>query len=259
MNERDLWINRLEDCLAIFADMELAEKRIKESAEDVTFARKMVDAKHHFEFPAKLIVSTIVTGVICFAVGFMFTYLSLIPVYGMEPLYSQRIKLGCTLMIVFSVFVPIIRLLILTPKAVISSKKQYEESKKSWQDSLADCQCAYDAEFNKYKAFMESRRVQSLRALLPPDYCYPQAAQQLHYYFKNGHADTLKEALRLYDSYLHRLRLENAANRRAEAAETTAGLAAEAAENSRIAANKANEAAFWNNYTAYIVSKQLSR
>ena len=255
MDERDIWLEKLDNALTIFSEMELAERCINDSADDLIFARKMANEKHHFRFPGRLLVSTIVTGIICFVVGFIVVYCSLIPVYGIEPQYSERIMTGCTFIIVATLAVPIGRLLLLLPKAYVASKIEHEKFIKVRQEELVKLQNKYDIEFDKYKTFMESGRVKSLRVLLPSDYCYPQAVQQLRYYFKNGHADTIKEALQLYDNYLHRQRLEDAANRRAEAAEAAAHYAAETAESSRITAAKANETAFWSLYNAYLTEK----
>jgi len=50
-----------------------------------------------------------------------------------------------------------------------------------------------------------------LEKYIPEDYRYSTAVQRFCFYFRNYRADTMKEAVNLYEEEMHRLRLENAA------------------------------------------------
>ena len=50
------------------------------------------------------------------------------------------------------------------------------------------------------------------------DYFYIAAMEKFKYFLVNGHADTMKEAVKLYDEYLHREKLEFEATRTADEA-----------------------------------------
>ena len=50
-----------------------------------------------------------------------------------------------------------------------------------------------------------------LERYVPVDYRYSTAVQSICFYFRNMRADTIKEAINLYEEELHRLRLENTA------------------------------------------------
>ena len=65
------------------------------------------------------------------------------------------------------------------------------------------------------------------------------------YYIRNGQADSMKEALREYDQYLHRCRLEYQATRAASATERSASASersASAAERTAAAAERSADA-----------------
>ena len=50
-----------------------------------------------------------------------------------------------------------------------------------------------------------------LEKYVPVDYRYSTAVQSISFYFRNMRADTIKEAINLYEEEMHRLRLENTA------------------------------------------------
>lgn len=74
---------------------------------------------------------------------------------------------------------------------------------------------------------------------VPKDYFYMSALEKFKYYLENGHADNMKEALKLYDEFVHRKKLEKEARRAADNS-------AEAAEYAKITSEKAASAEFWS-------------
>lgn len=87
---------------------------------------------------------------------------------------------------------------------------------------------------------------------IPEDYFYPKAIDKLKYYIRNGHADSIKEALHLYDEFLHREKMEyeaaraaDEARRAADSAEMTAIATAEATEYAKITAEQAERIEYW--------------
>ena len=97
---------------------------------------------------------------------------------------------------------------------------------------------------------------------IPKDYFYPNAVERFIYYFENGHVDTMKEAVKEYDSYMHNCRMEYEASRAADAneraaaaAERTAQAAEETARNTASIRSSVstieqhtNNINFWTNY-----------
>lgn len=111
------------------------------------------------------------------------------------------------------------------------------------------------ADFRQITAVLESDRGIYAKNHIPEDYFYPEAVAMFQYYIRNGQADSMKEALREYDQYLHRCRLEYQATRAASASERSASAAertAAAAERSADASERtaANSAAAANSARA---------
>lgn len=79
---------------------------------------------------------------------------------------------------------------------------------------------------------------------VPKDYFYMTALEKFKFYLENGHADNMKEALKLYDEFVHRKKLEKEARRAADNS-------AEAAEYAKITSEKAASAEFWTLVNAY--------
>lgn len=77
---------------------------------------------------------------------------------------------------------------------------------------------------------MQSEDSIFVQQLIPPDYFYPSAIDQFIYFIRNGHADNMKEAVKEYDEYMHRLTLEYNAELSRESAEKTAAYAKASAE-----------------------------
>lgn len=70
----------------------------------------------------------------------------------------------------------------------------------------------YDEEIEQYKEqYLEyyKKVYPMLSKWLPEDYWYLTAVQSITTYFKNNRADSLKEALNLYEEEMYRLRMEN--------------------------------------------------
>lgn len=93
---------------------------------------------------------------------------------------------------------------------------------------------------------------------IPKDYFYLSAIEKIRSFVKNGRADTMKEALDLYEEYLHREKMEyeakraaDEAQRAADNAEMTAIAAQEATEYAKITAEKAQSMEYLAQMNAY--------
>lgn len=97
---------------------------------------------------------------------------------------------------------------------------------------------------------------QLVKEIIPPDYRKAKIIEKFIFFIKNGHADTIKEAVREYDNYIHNLKLEQSAKRQAEAAEASLAVGQQAAEAAERAAKAAQGAEFWSLYNAYLNEKR---
>lgn len=62
---------------------------------------------------------------------------------------------------------------------------------------------------------------QYVLSYIPKDYFYPAAIERFLFYIRNGHANSMKEAVKEYDQYIHRCKMEYEATRTATATEQT--------------------------------------
>lgn len=76
---------------------------------------------------------------------------------------------------------------------------------------------------------LQSNEGQFALANIPRDYFYPNAVDRFIFYFTNGHVETMKEAVREYDGYMHNCKMEYEAARAADANERAAAAAERAA------------------------------
>ncbi len=102
----------------------------------------------------------------------------------------------------------------------------YSKEYRACQEYVAKMQEKVDDEnsdiFDTIQILMESERGKKALSIIPQDYFYPKAVEMILFYLQNGQADSIKEALKEYDQYLHRCKLEYEAERTANAAERTA-------------------------------------
>lgn len=87
---------------------------------------------------------------------------------------------------------------------------------------------------------------------IPRDYFYFTAMEKMKYFLINGHADSMKEAVKLYDEYLHREKLEYEARRAADMSEMTAAAASEAAEYAKIIKEQNESIEFWTRMNTFV-------
>lgn len=119
-----------------------------------------------------------------------------------------------------------------------------EEEVKEQEKKLATAK----RELATYKSSEEWSKAVSY---IPKDYFYLSAITKMKSFAANGRADTMKEALTLYEEFLHREKMEYEAKRAADNAEMTAVAAAEASEYARITAEKAESIEFLTSINAY--------
>jgi len=98
---------------------------------------------------------------------------------------------------------------------------------------------------NEVYSLLESKEAELVEELIPPDYREAFAVEKFIYFFRNGHVDTMKEAVREYDTYIHNITMEAAAEESSRAAAETALQAAKTAKN-------AEEIQFWTMLNTFI-------
>lgn len=103
------------------------------------------------------------------------------------------------------------------------------------KEKIADLEREKKAVYTQIDQLLATDQGKFAKEFIPENYFYPEAVSMFIFYFRNGQADTMKEALREYDQYIHRCKLEYEAQRTAEATERSARAserAARAAEQS---------------------------
>ena len=118
--------------------------------------------------------------------------------------------------------VPFVSILLIRSRVVKEARAQ-EQADFMRDADLLDSRI--QADFRQITAVLESDRGIYAKNHIPEDYFYPEAVAMFQYYIRNGQADSMKEALREYDQYLHRCRLEYQATRAASASERSASAA----------------------------------
>ena len=110
--------------------------------------------------------------------------------------------------------VPFVSILLIRSRVVKEARAQ-EQADFMRDADLLDSRI--QADFRQITAILESDRGIYAKNHIPEDYFYPEAVAMFQYYIRNGQADSMKEALREYDQYLHRCRLEYQATSAASA------------------------------------------
>ncbi|MBO5258439.1 MAG: hypothetical protein J6C42_13140 [Clostridia bacterium] len=100
-------------------------------------------------------------------------------------------------------------------------------------------------EISEIKDFLNTPEGLLVQSLIPPDYRKADIVEKFIYFFRNGHVDTMKEAVHEYDNYRHTTAMEVAAEQSAIAAARTALQAAQTAKN-------AEEIKLWTMLNTYI-------
>ena len=159
---------------------------------------------------------------------------------GIQTLPSYGTPFACIIDLFLSVIITVLIQIIRdtrTKRSLASYIKETEDSEKSIQKKHAEIQ--------NLLATPESTLTQSI---IPPDYRKAYIVEKFIYFFRNGHVDTMKEAVHEYDNYRHNKKIQTAA-------EQSAAAAAETARNSARMAKTAEEIEFWTIYNAFVNSK----
>jgi len=98
------------------------------------------------------------------------------------------------------------------------------------------------------KILLTSPNALLVKELIPPDYRKSYIVEKFIYFFRNGHVDTMKEAVHEYDNYRHNKKMQ-------DAVEQSASSAAETARNAAKIAKTAEEIQFWTMINTYMNSK----
>lgn len=119
------------------------------------------------------------------------------------------------------------------------------------EEELAEKKQKLDSVKKELAEYRGSAEWSKAVSYIPKDYFYLSAIEKLLSFVKNGRADTMKEALDLYEEYLHREKMEYEAKRAADNAEVTAIATQEATEYSKIIAEKAQSIEYLTQMNAY--------
>ncbi len=164
-------------------------------------------------------------------------------------------------------FIPVLAFLsifafIIAAIILIKRHKQINEEKQWAQNEINTLNREKTVLYEKIQAIIQTEEGAFAKKTLPKDYFYPEAVKMMIYYLENGQADTRKEALKEYDKYVHRCKMEYEAARAAAASERTeyimkgiaqnmqniANNTAQIAESTRIMERHTATLAFWSWY-----------
>lgn len=134
-----------------------------------------------------------------------------------------------------------------------------EQYKKEAHDTIELSKPLLETKLNEFYRVMQTKEYQYVYTVVPPDYFYPEAVERFLFYLRNGHADNLKDALRLYDQEVHNQKMEQEAVLQTAAAQASVSAAQSAAESSELARKAAANAEFWSLYNAYLTEKMSRR
>lgn len=157
---------------------------------------------------------------------------------------QQIVPMGCTIAMAISILVSTF----LTIRSDKKTKKKNAEKLAALESLIQSYEEDLKKEREKYQAF-EKKNDGVVLDLLPPDYRDADIINKLIYFLENGHAATMQEAVREYDTYAHHKKME-------EEAFLLTQTAMQAEKNTQQAAKAAQEAAMWANYSAYVNSKK---
>lgn len=114
----------------------------------------------------------------------------------------------------------------------------------------------------KSDEYLDSDDFSKAMEFIPHDYFYIAAMEKFKYFLVNGHADTMKEAVKLYDEYLHREKLDFEATRTADEAKRAADMstataiaAKETSEYARIMTEQNESIEYWTKRNARAAEK----
>ncbi|MBR5311522.1 MAG: hypothetical protein IKU40_01410 [Clostridia bacterium] len=129
----------------------------------------------------------------------------------------------------------------------IASKKAQKRAEQitKLESFISDIRETQDINKKEIDKLLNSPDADMVEYLIPPDYREAVAVERFIYYFRNGHAETMKEAVREYDNYKHNLKMEYAAEKSAMAAAESALQAAKTAKN-------VEEIQFWTMLNTFI-------
>lgn len=127
-----------------------------------------------------------------------------------------------------------------------------------YEEELVEKKQKLDSVKKELAEYRASEEWSNAVSYIPKDYFYLSAIEKLRSFVKNGRADTMKEALDLYEEFLHREKMEyeakraaDEAERAADNAEVTAAAALEATEYAKITAEKAESIEYLTQMNAY--------
>lgn len=152
------------------------------------------------------------------------------------------------------------------PKLNLNLEKEYEMNQKR----LPELESQYKSSQAQVDNLLKKKHAMENQNIIPEDYLGPYSSGKLLEYFQRGRADTLKEAINLYEyeslqediaeenrqhnrrMEAHAAAMEYEAQRNADASERAAAASEEAAESAKYAA-------FWNEASTFIIANEIDK
>ena len=189
----------------------------------------------------------------CFGIRFLSGMILFFPLIYVSSLIFTNLNFEAnvtTAMLCF-VFALLLDILISSVIAKIKLSKNYQERENKiafLEKVILANQQEQKILDQELKILLASPDALLIKELIPPDYRKSHIIEKFIYFFRNGHVDTMKEAVHEYDNYRHNKKMQNAA-------EESASAARETARNSAKVAKTAEEIQFWTMINTYMNSK----
>ncbi|MBE6626790.1 MAG: hypothetical protein E7628_06390 [Ruminococcaceae bacterium] len=246
MEARDELIEKLEMAKVTINEAASLRRKVKEQKESIKYTESIINMYKGDSFYVLGAILKAVKYVLMVIVGMFLLRLLLvfIPFIGQWDLleklwYSPIFYIG--LVIVATILSLII--CIVKDRQAKTNLPKWIEIHESETKELKELNC-------KLEALAVSENAQMARSIVPPDYFYIEAIDKFIYFLRNGHAVDLREAVRLYDEYVHRNNMEKEAYKAAESAKQAAAAANDIAKNTKDIADRQEHIEFWTIYNA---------
>ncbi len=237
MEERNELIAKLQKCLPLLHEKERIETEINLRFMNICDNN---DKIKKYESKSSLLPQAIIIFIALLTICFPFT---IIPFSVISDIFGLLAGIFFAFILMPSIYMiityTICKHTYRTRKAEVITFQKLNENLDSEIDEL----------YNSLTKILESELGMYALEIIPKDYFYVQAVEKFIFFISNGHADSMKEALKEFDNYIHNAKMEEFAEQQYVLAEKTAKASAEAAR-------AAKNAEFWSLYNAYLSEKR---
>lgn len=273
MNEKQKLIYDLETCrnfilesISLTEELKKQKKKIQSAEKDVNRYSSEKASSESAEFSlivplALTLLLTLISPIILFIAELV---IEIVSGYRFMPLDGKLLDIKTYLIVAAIAFVISLILHVITVKKLRDDLPLYTNLLDNAVSSHTEEIQKYNSMLEKMGALSTSPANQLIKDLIPQDYLSIDAIDKFLFFLKNGHADTLKEALKLYDEYQHRQKLEMEAMKAsasaqdaAMAAAITAAKTAEISQKTKEIAKNSENTEFWAIYNA-AVSEEIN-